>query len=96
MRTRVWIVSVTLVIAWLVVPTPVSAQTPSNAELKKDIQALTEIIKAMQKDLQDLKTLVQQGRQPSEPPSVALDLGKNPFKGVATAKLTLVEFTDYQ
>ena len=96
MRTRVWILSVTLVITWLVAPTPVSAQTPSTAELQKDIQALTEIVKAMQKDLQDLKALVQQGRPPSEPQNVVLDVGKNPFKGVATAKLTLVEFTDYQ
>jgi hypothetical protein len=96
MRMRVWILPVMLVIARLLVPTPVSAQTPSNAELKKDIQALAEIIKAMQKDLQDVKALVQQGRPPSEPPSVVLDFGKNPSKGVATAKLTLVEFTDYQ
>jgi hypothetical protein len=50
----------------------------------------------MQKDVQEIKTLLQ-SRQPTPPPqNVVLDLGKNPFKGERNAKLTLVEISDYQ
>ena len=73
-----------------------AAQEPTNAELKKQIQALAEAVRAMQKDVQDIKTLMQQPRQPQPPQNVVLDLGRNPVQGAATAKLTLVEFTDYQ
>jgi protein-disulfide isomerase len=96
MPARAGIVSAVLLVAGSLTAAPVSAQDPSTAELKKAIQALAESVKAMQKDLQDIKTLLQQGRQPSEPQNVVLDVGNNPSRGVPTAKLTMVEFTDYQ
>jgi protein-disulfide isomerase len=73
------------------------AQQTTMEDLKKDLDALKESQKAMQKDLQEIKTLLQ-ARQPAAPPSqnVELDLGKSPFKGEQTAKLTLVEYSDYQ
>jgi len=75
----------------------VSAQQQSTDELKKEIEALKESLKAIQKDLQDIKTLLQSRQAPSAPPqNVVLDLGDNPFKGERTAKLTLIEFSDYQ
>jgi hypothetical protein len=53
--------------------------------------------KAIQKDLQEIKTLLQARQQPPAPPqNVVLELGKNPFKGERNAKLTLVEISDYQ
>jgi Tfp pilus assembly protein PilN len=66
-------------------------------DLKKDIESLKESVKAIQKDLQEIKTLLQSRQQPAPPPqNVVLDLAKNPFKGERTAKLTLVEISDYQ
>jgi len=73
-----------------------SAQQQATDELKKEIEALKESLKAIQKDLQDIKALLQ-SRQPAAPlQNVALDLADNPFKGKRTAKLTLIEFSDYQ
>ena len=75
----------------------VAAQEPTNAELKKQIQALSDSMKAMQSDLQEIKALLQRGAQPAAPPqNVVLDLANNPFKGQKNAPLTLIEFTDYQ
>ncbi len=75
---------------------PVAAQQPSNEELKKDIQALQESLKAIQKDLQDIKGML---ARPAGPPSLVnrvIDLGNGPFKGGADAKVTIVEVSDYQ
>jgi hypothetical protein len=74
------------------------AQQQSTEDLKKDIEALKEGQKAIQKDLQEIKTLLQSrpAGPPPPPQNVVLDLGKNPFKGERNAKLTLVEISDYQ
>ena len=74
------------------------AQQQSTEDLKKDIEALKEGQKAIQKDLQEIKTLLKSrpAGPPPPPQNVVLDLGKNPFKGENKAKLTLIEFSDYQ
>ena len=73
------------------------AQQQSPDDLKKDIESLKESQKAIQKDLQEIKALLQQRGQPAAPPqNVVLELGKSPSKGERNAKLTLVEFSDYQ
>jgi hypothetical protein len=72
------------------------AQQTSIEDLRKQIEALGESVKAMQKDLQEIKTLLQ-SRMPVPPPqNVLLDLGGHPARGEDTAKLILVEFSDYQ
>jgi len=73
-----------------------SAQQQSTDELKKEIEELKESLKAIQKDIQDIKALLQRGQPAPPPQNVVLDLANNPFKGERTAKLTLVEFSDYQ
>src|SRR5262249_417451 len=72
-------------------------QQPTTAELKRDIEALQQGLKAIQQDLQEVKGLLQ-ARQPSPAPPVAVDLelAAYPFKGERTAHVTLVEFSDYQ
>jgi hypothetical protein len=74
------------------------ALAQQSDDLKKDIEALKEGQKAIQKDLQEIKVLLQSRPAGPSPPSqnVVLDLGKNPFKGERNAKLTLVEISDYQ
>jgi protein-disulfide isomerase len=72
-----------------------SGQQPTTADLKKDIDALQTAVNAIQKELQEIKALLQ-GRQPEPPQNVVLDISNRPFKGERTAKLTLVEFSDYE
>lgn len=64
--------------------------------LKKEIEALKAAQAAMQRDLQEIKQLLarQLPGQPQLPASVSI--GGFPSKGSATARLTLVEFSDYQ
>jgi flagellar motility protein MotE (MotC chaperone) len=88
--------SLGLVLACILSAPLALAQQQSTEDLKKDIDALKEGVKAIQKDVQEIKALLQ-SRQPAAPPqNVELDLGKNPFKGERNAKLTLVEISDYQ
>jgi hypothetical protein len=52
-------------------------------------------------ELADIKRLLQASARAAAPAApdvrnLVLDVGSNPFRGEATAKLTLVEFTDYQ
>ena len=72
------------------------AQQQTPDDLKKDIEALQKTVTAIQKDVQEIKALLQ-SRQPAAPQQVVdLDLSRSPFKGDRNAKLTLVEFSDYQ
>jgi hypothetical protein len=77
---------------------PLRAQQTSTDDLKKMIEALGQGMKAMQKDLQDIKALLQsRAPAPAAPPvDIVLDLGGRPFRGQNTARLVLVEFSDYQ
>jgi len=76
------------------------AQSPDQ-ELRDEIQALKKGQEQIQKDLQEIKKLVQAQQRPAAPsgPNVkgkVFNIGTNPSKGEQTAKVTLVEFTDYQ
>ena len=80
---------------------PATFAQASDQDLAKEIEALKQGQQQIRKDLQEIKQLVQQ--QKSAParsgPNVAgkvFDIGANPVKGVPTAKLTLIEFLDYQ
>ena len=75
---------------------PGSAQQTSTEDLKREIESLKTMIQGIQKDLQDVKAML--ARQAPAPTGIGtvIDLGSAPFKGEKTAKLTLVEFSDYQ
>lgn len=66
--------------------------------LRKDVDALKEGQKAIQSDLQDIKNLLRARlTAPAPPPQEAvLSVDAAPFRGDKNAKLTLVDFTDYQ
>jgi len=70
-------------------------QTPTD-DLRKDIQALQESLKAIQKDLQEIKGMLARQVPPPSGIGAVIDFGKSAIKGERTAKLTLVEFSDYQ
>ena len=65
--------------------------------LKKEIENLKEGQKAIQKDLQEIKNRLQlMGVLPEEPQNVFLNIAGKPIKGNKNAKLTLMEFSEYQ
>jgi protein-disulfide isomerase len=66
--------------------------------LQQQIDDLTETQKAIQKELQEIKAFLQgRATPPNLPPqNLTFNLGDKPFKGDKDAKLTLVEFSDYQ
>jgi len=71
------------------------------ASLRKDIEALKQGQAALLRELQQIKTLLSANppgpRAAAAPPSeVTLSVGDGPSKGKKDAKITLVEFTDYQ
>ncbi len=102
MTTKCFTVICQLSLLTLLYGTPGFAQETSSegvTDLKEEIEALKEGQKAIQKELQEIKSLLRarQAPAPAPPPrEVVLDLGGSPFKGDESAKLTLVEFTDYQ
>ena len=98
-------------IAWLGVIVVVLSLSPAVAQQSDDLKALRQEIEtlkqgqsAIQKDLQDIKDLLRaRGGQAPAPPAarapiqdVALDLAGAPTKGETEAKVTLVDYTDYQ
>jgi hypothetical protein len=65
-------------------------------DLKKDIEALKEGQKAIQKDLQEIKGLLSAKQAPPEFKEAVLSIKGDQFKGPNDAKLVLIEFFDYQ
>lgn len=102
MTTKCFTVICQLSLFTLLYGTPGFAQGTSGEgvnDLKEEIEALKEGQKAIQKELQEIKSLLRERQAPAPAPpprEFVLDLGGNPFKGDENAKLTLVEFTDYQ
>jgi len=74
---------------------PAGAQQSSQEDLKKELESIRETLRAIQKDVQDLKGMLAQ-QAPASGLNVVLELGSNPVRGDKSARLTLVEFSDYQ
>jgi len=66
--------------------------------LRQEIEALRNGQAAMQKDLQEIKTLLRArpSPAPAEPRDVVLRVDDSPVKGERQAKVTLIDFSDYQ
>jgi protein-disulfide isomerase len=75
---------------------PACAQSADEiAALKKEIAELKASQAALQRDVQDIKDIINAARQ-GIPPNLVISTADAPVKGDSTAKLTLVEFSDYQ
>jgi hypothetical protein len=72
--------------------------------LRREVEGLKEGQRGIEKDLQEIKTMLQNRpataaaapTAPAVPQNLVLDLDGAPMKGEKTAKLALVEYTDYQ
>ena len=97
-----FVVRVALGAILLALPLASAVCAQTSEELKQEIEALKQGQQNIQKELQEIKKLLQQrpaARPRPAAPDVAgkvFDIGSNPVKGAPRAKLTLVEFTDYQ
>jgi len=90
-----------IVVTMMLGPPPGFAQTADELKaLRKDVEALKEGQTAIQKQLQDIKGLLQArptaGAPAAAPQEAVLNLDGAPVKGDKNAKVTLVDFTDYQ
>lgn len=74
------------------------AELKETIGLHREIEALKDGQKAMQQDLQEIKTLLraQPAAPPTEPQNIVFNVDGAPSKGEKTAKLILIEFTDFQ
>lgn len=101
MKTR-RVLALTLSMA-LVLPAAVAAQSDDLKALRQEIDSLKASIGAVQRDVQEIKTLLQGalgGRQAGPPPvvpeSIELSVANSYAKGSAGSRLVLVEFSDFQ
>ena len=79
---------------------PGLTQAPSDdlRAVRTEIEALREGQAAIQKELQEIKDLLRarSAAAPAEPQNIVLNVADAPFKGEKTAKVTLIDFSDYQ
>jgi len=95
MRIRPHAAAFVFVWACVALATACSAQPP-GADTQKQIDALRAQVAGMQKDIDEIKTALASLRARQAPSGPIVELGNRPIKGSPTAKLTLVEVTDYQ
>jgi protein-disulfide isomerase len=98
MTARIGIAAATLVVCLWPLVTAAQPADELLRSLRKEVDALKEGQASMQRDLQEIKTLLRaREAPPSEPPqNVTLTLDGAPIKGDGKARLVLIEFTDYQ
>ena len=78
---------------------PTAGWTQENQSMQQEINALKEGQQAIRKDLDEIKTLLRsmaRGGAPAAPQNVVLNVADSSFKGEKDAKVTLVEYTDFQ
>jgi small-conductance mechanosensitive channel len=87
-----------LVLILLLFTQPGMAQTDEQLKsLRKELEELKQSQKAIQKDLQEIKNRLQSmGVLPEEPKDLFFNIAGKPFTGDGNAKLTLIEFSEYQ
>jgi len=80
-------------------PAALGQPPQGTATLQDDVAAIKKQLEAVQRELQEIKSLLREragGAPGTDLRGVTLGLGETPFKGAADARVTLVEFTDYQ
>jgi hypothetical protein len=79
---------------------PVCFGQESAPDLQKEIEDLKQEQQEMRKEILQIKSLLQKLVTPRAPETdvrdVEFELGDNPIRGKDTARLILVDFTDYQ
>jgi hypothetical protein len=80
-------------------PTALGQTSDEVQALRKAVDALTDGQQRIERELAEIKALLRArpaAAPDDDPKTVVLSLDGDPFKGQRTAKLVLVDFTDYQ
>ena len=98
MAHRVLGVAVGAALLMLAAAPPSPAQSPDINKLQADVTTLKKDLEGVQRELQEIKSLLREraGAPSNEFRSIVVNVGDGPFKGAPDARVTLVEFTDYQ
>ncbi len=101
MRRFIFLAAAALFMLSLFHVQPVFSQTADELKsLKEEIKSLKEGQSSIQKDLQEIKKLLQArpAAQPTAPEfkEAIVSVDGAPVRGAKTAKLVLIEFSDYQ
>jgi hypothetical protein len=77
---------------------PGLTQTSDESKsFRKELEELKESQKTIQKDIEEIKNLLRaRGFLPEEPKNLFFNIIGKPFTGDKNAKLTLIEFSEYQ
>lgn len=97
MRSRRILTIAASLVLFVVLPS-IAQTTVPNDDLQKQINALTEGQKAILKELQDLKQLLQSRTAPPADtlPTAPIDISNDRSRGSATARVAVIEYSDYQ
>jgi protein-disulfide isomerase len=100
MMKEMLVVPLGLLFLLLFAPQPGLTQPAEELQaLRKEIESLKEGQSRIQRELLEIKSLLR-GRHAhqkvQQPEKVVLQIDDDPFKGDARAKVTLIDFTDYQ
>lgn len=92
--TLVFVIAITVFVA----PTGLAQQSKDIKQLKKQVEVLQQRQAEIQKELREIKSLLQTLQQSvtAKPQEIILNVENLPFKGDQNARLTIVEFSDYQ
>lgn len=76
------------------------AVTQSQTDLeaiRNELESIKKNQESLQREIESLKRAMRGGQRPADTfqPTV-VDVGNDPYKGELTAKLTLIDFSDYQ
>jgi protein-disulfide isomerase len=87
------------VLIWLAPSVGRGQTSATDDQTRRDIETLKEGQKAIQKDLEEIKRLLQglQGRAAADAlPREPISIAEEPTKGDQNARIALIEFSDYQ
>ncbi|MCH6566893.1 MAG: hypothetical protein IH801_00835 [Nitrospinae bacterium] len=95
------LLTVVLGLSLLVLLIPLSGCEQPRGEieaLKKDVEALKKGQETAEKELREIKAVLQRvgAIPPPEPENVVVSVDDDPFLGEKNAKVTLIDFSDYQ
>jgi protein-disulfide isomerase len=81
----------------VILAAPLASAQTADDQMKKDIEALKAGQQAIQKDLAEIKRLLQSRPAAADAlPKDPIVIASEPFKGEGTAKVAVIEFSDYQ
>ncbi len=76
----------------------VEALKKGQETAKKELEALKKGQETAKKELREIKAVLQRvgAIRPPEPENVVVSVDDDPFRGKKTAKVTVIDFSDYQ